>query len=132
MRFYATYTIEGEEAQVKDFRKLRVSLNSKDIQHGIYGLCDELDVEADLILVFKKIDGSCQDQGQGRLAAQGVLQACRSHIWDLSPLINDGIGSSKFVGISVLLKSGPLPVVIAWIAVLDVRGMWHLRVSTST
>jgi hypothetical protein len=65
---------------VKDFRKLRVPLNSKDIQHGINGLCDELDVEADLILVFKKIDGSCQDQGQGRLAAQGVLKTCRGHI----------------------------------------------------
>jgi hypothetical protein len=70
---FATYTIEGKEAQVKDFRKLRVSLHPKDIQHGINGLSDELDVEADLILVFKKIDGSCQDQGKGRRAAQGVL-----------------------------------------------------------
>lgn len=65
---------------MKDFRKLRVSLHPKDIQHGINGLSDELDVEADLILVFKKIDGSCQDQGEGCLAAQGVLQACCGHI----------------------------------------------------
>jgi hypothetical protein len=35
MSFYATYTIEGEEAQVKDFRELRVPLYSKDIQHDI-------------------------------------------------------------------------------------------------
>ena len=132
MSFYATYTIEGEEAQVKDFRELRVPLYSKDIQHGIYGLCDELDIEADLFLVFEEIDGSCQYQGQGSLAAQGVLKACRSHVRDFSPFVDDGIGSSIFVGISVLIESGPLPVVVAGIAVLDVRRVWHLRVSSST
>ena len=78
--FYATYTIEGEKTQVKDFRKLRIPLYSKDILQGIYGLCDELDIETDLFLVFKEIDRSCQDQGQGCLAAQRVLKACCSHI----------------------------------------------------